>query len=156
MFLDLVSIHNILKKTYKNKQSEMALTWPHWKSNGRRCLLRLICNRPQSDGKFLLQTVSECSFYRLIGGGKMRDQGWSVTKKKIGFVLAEAPSHGFNYSFPAFALWSGTNKKRDVSTGPLARLFAHSLAPLTCSLAPDCSLRSRPPLRSLVRSLAQE
>ena len=29
------------------------------------------------------------------------------------------------------ALWSGTNKNRDVSTGPLARPFAHSLAPLT-------------------------
>ena len=43
---------------------------------------------------------------------------------------------------------------RDVSTRPLARPFARSLAPLTRSLAPDCSLRSRPPLRSLVRSLA--
>ena len=52
------------------------------------------------------------------------------------------------------ALWSETNKNRDVSTGPLARPFARSLAPLTRSLAPDCSLRSRPPLRSLVRSLA--
>ena len=39
------------------------------------------------------------------------------------------------------ALWSGTNKNRDVSTGPLARPFARSLAPLTRSLAPDCSLR---------------
>ena len=48
------------------------------------------------------------------------------------------------------ALWSETNKNRDVSTGPLTR----PLAPLTRSLAPDCSLRSRPPLRSLVRSLA--
>ena len=45
------------------------------------------------------------------------------------------------------ALWSGTNKNRDVSTGPLAR-------PFTRSLAPDSSLRSRPPLRSLIRSLA--
>ena len=34
-----------------------------------------------------------------------------------------------------------------LSTGPLARLFVRSLAP-------DCSLRLRPPLRSLVRSLA--
>ena len=34
------------------------------------------------------------------------------------------------------SLWSGTNKKRDVSTGPLARPFAHSLAPLT-SLTPS-------------------
>ena len=54
----------------------------------------------------------------------------------------------------AGALWSGTNKNRDVSTGPLARPFARSLAPLTRSLAPDCLLRLRPPLRSLVSSLA--
>ena len=41
------------------------------------------------------------------------------------------------------------NRKKNtyVSIGPLARLFA-------CSLAPDCSLRSHPPLRSLARSLA--
>ena len=45
------------------------------------------------------------------------------------------------------ALWSGTNKNKDVSTRPLARPFARSLAP-------DCSLCLRPPLRSLVRSLA--
>ena len=59
-----------------------------------------------------------------------------------------------SFDSAATALWSGTNKNRDVSTGPLARSFARSLAPLTHSLAPDCSLRSRPPLRSLVRSLA--
>ena len=53
-------------------------------------------------------------------------------------------------------LWSGTNKNRDLSTGPLARPFACSLAPLTRSLAPDCSLRSRPPLRSLPRSWESE
>ena len=52
------------------------------------------------------------------------------------------------------ALWSGTNKNRDASTGPLARPFARSLALLTRSLAPDCSLRSRLPLRSLICSLA--
>ena len=52
------------------------------------------------------------------------------------------------------ALWSGINKNRDESTGPLACPFAHSLALLTRSIAPDCSIRSRPPLRSLVRSLA--
>ena len=52
------------------------------------------------------------------------------------------------------ALWSRTAKNTDCSTEPLARPFARSLAPLTRPLAPDCSLRSRPPLRSLVRSLA--
>ena len=51
-------------------------------------------------------------------------------------------------------LWSGTNKNQDVSTGPLARPFACLLVPLTRSLAPDCSLRSRPPLRSFICSLA--
>ena len=44
-------------------------------------------------------------------------------------------------------------KNTDCSTGPLARPFARSLAPLPRSLAPDCLLRSRPPLRSLARSL---
>ena len=52
------------------------------------------------------------------------------------------------------ALWSITAKNTDCSTGPLACPFARSLAPLTRSLAPDCSLCSRPPLRSLVHSLA--
>ena len=51
-------------------------------------------------------------------------------------------------------LWARTNKNTDWSCGPLARPFARSLAPLTRSLAPHYSLRSRPPLRSLVRSLA--
>ena len=50
--------------------------------------------------------------------------------------------------------WARSTKNTDWSTGPLARPFARSLAPLTRSLAPDYSLRSRPPLRSLVRSLA--
>ena len=54
----------------------------------------------------------------------------------------------------AATLWSITDKNTDWSTGPLARPFARSLAPLTRTLAPDGSLRSRPPLRSLVRSLA--
>ena len=40
------------------------------------------------------------------------------------------------------------------SNGPFVPLFARSLAPLTHLLAPHSSLRSRAPLRSLVRSLA--
>ena len=43
------------------------------------------------------------------------------------------------------ALWSGTNKNQDVSTGPLVRSFART----ACSLAPHYSLHSRTPLRSL-------
>ena len=70
--------------------------------------------------------------------GARRGATWGMAE--TGFVVAEVTE----------ALWSGTNKKRDVTTGPLARPFARSLAPLT----PDCSLRSRPPLRSLVPALA--
>ena len=55
---------------------------------------------------------------------------------------------------PPPALWAKKTKNPDGSTGPLACPFARSLAPLTRLLAPDCSLRSRPPLLSLVRSLA--
>ena len=52
------------------------------------------------------------------------------------------------------ALWSKTTEKLDISTGPLAHPFARLLALLTHSLTLDCSPHSRPPLRSLVRSLA--
>ena len=74
---------------------------------------------------------------------------------KLEVVVAEKPliSEGTELLQPT-PLWFRSAKNRDVSTGPLARPFAHSLAPLTRSLAPDCSLHSRPPLRSLVRSLA--
>ena len=44
------------------------------------------------------------------------------------------------------ALWSKTAKNTDWSTGPIACPLARSLARLTHSLAPNCSLRSRPPL----------
>ena len=50
--------------------------------------------------------------------------------------------------------WARIIKNPDESTGPLARPFARSLLPLTRLLAPDCSLCSRPPLRSLVCLLA--
>ena len=43
---------------------------------------------------------------------------------------------------------------RNISTGSLARPFAHLLAPLTRSLAPNFSLRSRAPLRSFIRLFA--
>ena len=46
------------------------------------------------------------------------------------------------------SLWAKSTKTPHFSTGPLARPFARSLAPLTRSLAPHCSLRS------LIRSLA--
>ena len=51
-------------------------------------------------------------------------------------------------------LWCRIIKNTDWSTGPLARPFACSLAPLTHSLALYYSLRLRAPLRSLVHSLA--
>ena len=54
----------------------------------------------------------------------------------------------------SLALWSITAKNTDGSAGPHARPFVRSIAPLTRSLAPDCSLRLSSPPRSLVRSLA--
>ena len=41
------------------------------------------------------------------------------------------------------------------STGPFTHPLARSLTPHTHSLSPHCSLRSRAPLRSFVRSLAR-
>ena len=49
------------------------------------------------------------------------------------------------------ALWARITKNTDWSTGPLARPFTCSLAPLTRLLAPHYSLRSRAPLCSLAR-----
>ena len=55
-----------------------------------------------------------------------------------------------SHEFPtSMALWARITKSTDWSTGPLAHPFAHSLAPLTRSLAPHYSLFSRAPLRSL-------
>ena len=51
------------------------------------------------------------------------------------------------------ALWAKITKTTDWSTGPLACPFACLLAPLTCSLVPHYSLRSRAPLRTLARLL---
>ena len=50
------------------------------------------------------------------------------------------------------ALWFRAAKSRDVSTGPLARPFAHSLVLLTHFLAQYCSFRSHS--AALIRSLA--
>ena len=47
-------------------------------------------------------------------------------------------------------LWARTIKNTNSSTGQLARPFARLLAPLTRSLTPHHSLRSRAPLRLLV------
>ena len=54
----------------------------------------------------------------------------------------------------ASSLWSRITKTPDVSTGPLTRPFARSLAPLTHLLAPHNLFHSRAPLRSLARSIA--
>ena len=82
----------------------------------------------------------------------------SVTSRRPTFQYDDDDGSGCggsgNGSGKGNALWSGSNKNRDVSTGPLSCPIPRSLAPLTHLLAPDCSLRSRPPLRSLVCSLA--
>ena len=74
--------------------------------------------------------------------------------KHLGKQAQKSRARGVDRTFSCDPLWSITAKNKDCSTGPLACPFAHSLAPLTRLLAPDCSLRSRPPLRSLVPSLA--
>ena len=53
-----------------------------------------------------------------------------------------------------FPLWSRFIENKDWNTGPLARPFVRSLAPLTRLLAPHCSLCLRAPLCSLVCLLA--
>ena len=55
-------------------------------------------------------------------------------------VLVPKPKRGRPARKQPNTLWSGTNKHRDVSTGPLARAFALLLAPLTHSLALPCLL----------------
>ena len=45
-------------------------------------------------------------------------------------------------------------KQPRIKTEVLGHLLVRSLAPLTRLLAPDCLLHSRPPLRSLIGSLA--
>ena len=47
-----------------------------------------------------------------------------------------------------------TSRDQDVNNEPLARLLTRTLAQLTHSLDPHCSLRLRAPLRSFARSLA--
>ena len=51
------------------------------------------------------------------------------------------------------ALWSGTNKNRDVSTGPFAHPFARTAHSLTCSALLASLARSAALTRSLARSL---
>ena len=62
-------------------------------------------------------------------------------------------THFLTYGFTK-ALWARMTKNPDVSTGPLTRLFARSLAPLACLLALDYLLRLQAPLCSLARLLA--
>ena len=88
---------------------------------------------------------------RTIGTGT-RSAGYPAKSsgKREKRVESDRKSGGDAKSEVDAALWSGSTKNTDVSTGPLARLFAHSLAPLPDSLAPPCLPSSRPPLRLLV------
>ena len=47
---------------------------------------------------------------------------------------------GLSFGPEWYALWARITKNTDWCTGPLARPFAHLLAPLTRLLAPHCSL----------------
>ena len=96
--------------------------------------------------------------YNLIHGGRdkyVRKLYHEATTRfdGISYLQNLIAANGIHTPSPSHC-GHGTNKNRDVGTGPLAHPFARPLAPLTRSLAPHCSLRSRPPLRSLVRSLA--
>ena len=59
--------------------------------------------------------------------------------------------HQLRHARGAGALWSGTNKNRDVSTRPLARPFARTAHSLACSRL----LASLAPFAALTRSLAR-
>ena len=88
---------------------------------------------------------------------RMNGKLWPVSMSADTDPVRTSVLHACTFLLPPSsppALWSIKAKNIDCSTGPLARPFARSLAPLTRSLAPHCSLRSSPPLRSLVRSLA--
>ena len=110
---------------------------------------------------FLSSRTHTCGELRVSDeGARVRLCGWLQFKRLDKFLLLK-DSYGVtqlllkeDVMLDDGALRSGTTENPDVSTGPLARPFARSLAPLTHSLAPYCSLRSRAPLRSFVRSLA--
>ena len=55
----------------------------------------------------------------------------AATTATAATALATATTAAASAHHTTAALWSGTNKNRDVSTGPLSRPFARSLAPLT-------------------------
>ena len=65
-------------------------------------------------------------------GPRKRDEDLFVLELLFSGLLGGTLQSRGEAGWPeAVALWSGTNKNRDVSTGPLARPFARSLAPLT-------------------------
>ena len=94
------------------------------KSLSRSRLHRIPSFRSESDAEILLTN----EHFRFHGAGFLGSAQGPNSQD-----AASEPRHGA-------ALWSGTNKNGDVSTGPLAHPFARSLAPLTRSLAR--SLRS--------------
>ena len=55
---------------------------------------------------------------------------------------AQPSFHTWKFHMESSCLWARSTKNTDWSTGPLTHPFAHSLAPLTCLLAPHYSLRS--------------
>ena len=59
------------------------------------------------------------------------------------------------FTYSSNPRWFKTAMNQDESTGPLARPFIRSLAPLTRLLAPHCLFCSHAPLRSFIRSLAR-
>ena len=97
------------------------------------------CSGPEVDSTVLLSGI-ETWIYSRSGGRKKKKQ-----KKKEQEEETGEDSWRLGVSIEQ---WARIIKNPDYSTGPLARLFAYLLAPLSHLLAPACS---RAPLRSLVR-----
>ena len=92
-----------------------------------------------------MQPFNEFGFAAIKLFGEKESEKSSGIKKKKALTLLFFPAD--------IALHFGQKHPR-IQTEVLGHSLVRSLAPLTRSLAPDCSLRSRPPLRSLIRSLA--
>ena len=87
----------------------------------------------------------------MVGPQVFESNVWADRRMDGGSSYTAAAGGKANSAQSFMTLWSKIIKNPDCSTGPLARPFARSLAPLTRLLAPDCL---RPLLRSLTCSLA--
>ena len=76
-----------------------------------------------------------------------------MIRKKFNVLESGESVKGVRVRKEENAQWGRTAKNWVISTGPLASLFAHSLAPLTHLLAPHSSLCSAALIHLLARSI---